>query len=62
MVRYLAFDAKSIRTLLSPKNQSHFDPDFPLFYKANAEGESPIDLALEDNQIRSVSLMINYIV
>lgn len=61
LVPYLAFDARSMRTLLSDKNKKYFNDEFPLFYK-NEEGRSAIDTALENNQIRSVNLMIDYIV
>lgn len=61
LVPYLAFDARSMRTLLSDKNRKYFNDEFPLFYK-NEEGRSAIDTALENNQIRSVNLMIDYIV
>ena len=49
MVRYLSFDSKSMKTLLSDKNKDFFDFNYPLFYKADYEGQSPIDMALEDN-------------
>lgn len=61
MLPYIAFDSKSIRELLSPKNEKYFDEEFPLFYK-NERGRSAIDTALENNQIRSVNLMVDYIV
>lgn len=60
MVKYLAFDTKSIRSLLDEKNHDYFQSDFPIFYK-NEDGSSAIDVALQNNQIRSVNLMINYI-
>ena len=49
MVRYLSFDSKSMKTLLSETNKDFFDFNYPLFYKADYEGQSPIDMALEDN-------------
>lgn len=61
MVAYLAFDSKSIKALLSPENQEFFDPKYPLFFK-NKDSKSPLDVALKNNQIRSVSLMIEYII
>lgn len=60
MVSYLAFDTKSIRSLLSESNSDYFQSDHPIFYK-NEDGTSAIDVALQNNQIRSVNLMINYI-
>lgn len=50
-----------MRSLLDKKNKKYFDDEFPLFYK-NAGGSSAIDTALEKNQIRSLNLMIDYIV
>lgn len=61
MIPYLAFDSRSIRTLLSEENEKHFSADFPVFYK-NQDGTSAIDVCLGNNQIRSVNLMINYII
>jgi hypothetical protein len=61
MIAYLAFDSRSIKTLLSEDNKDYFDDKFPVFYK-NKEGKSSIDVALGNNQIRSVNLMIDYIV
>jgi len=61
LVPFLAFDARSMRSLLDKNNKSYFDDEFPLFYKNN-DGRSAIDTALENNQIRSVNLMIDYIV
>lgn len=62
MIPYLSFDARSIRHLLDneEKNNEYYSEDFPLFYLTN--GRSAIDYALENNLLRSVSLMIEYIV
>lgn len=64
MVSYLAFDSRSIKTLLSTNNRKYFDDNdfdkFPVFYK-NKDQKSAIDVALGNNQIRSVNLMIDYI-
>ena len=38
LVRYLSFDSKSIKTLLSHDNQEFFDINYPLFYKADSDG------------------------
>ena len=38
MVRYLSFDSKSIKTLLSDNNKEYFDFNYPLFYKADSDG------------------------
>ena len=61
LVCYLAFDAKSIKQLLGEHNKQHFSSDFPVFYK-NKDGKSAIDVCLDRNQIRSVNLMISYII
>ena len=61
MVSYLAFDNRSIKSLLDEKNEAYFDDKFPLFFK-NEEGESAIDIAVRYNQIRSVNLMIAYMI
>ncbi len=61
MVGYLAFDNRSIKELLGDHNEAYFTAKYPVFYK-NEDGRSAIDVALDNNQIRSVILMINYIV
>ena len=61
MVSYLAFDNRSIKSLLDTKNQEYFNDKFPLFFK-NEQGESAIDIALRYNQIRSVNMMVAYMI
>ena len=61
MVSYLAFDNRSIKELLDDKNSQFFSDKYPVFYK-NEDGTSAIDAALDNNQIRSVKLMIDYII
>lgn len=61
LVSYLAFDNRSIKELLDDKNKEYFNDKYPVFYK-NEDGSSAIDSALDNNQIRSVNLMIDYIV
>jgi hypothetical protein len=58
---HLAFDNKSVKSLLSPKNDEFFSEDNPIFYP-NRDKRTAIDIALENDQIKSVDLMINYIV
>jgi len=58
---HLAFDSRSIKSLLSDQNRQFFDDEFPIFYQ-NREKRSAIDTALSNNQIKSVDLMIDYIV
>jgi len=48
MIAYLAFDSRSIKSLLSEENSAYFDDKFPVFYKNN-EGKSSIDVALGNN-------------
>lgn len=61
MIPYISFDMRSIACILSEKNTQYFDKKFPIFY-AGEDGNSPIDIALENDQIRSVNLMIKYVV
>ena len=61
MVSYLAFDNRSIKSLLGCKNEAYFDSKFPLFFR-NDLGTSAIDIAVHHNQIRSVNMMIKYII
>ena len=61
MISYLAFDSRSTRTLLDTSKERVFGTQFPVFYK-NEDGRSAIDVALQNNQIRSVNLMIDYII
>ena len=61
MIPYLSFSMKSIEEILHEKNKKYFNPQFPLFFM-NEDGNNSIDIALENNQLRSVSLMIDYIV
>lgn len=60
MLQYIAFDYRSMRTLLDKKNSEYFTTKFPLFYK-NEDGKSAIDVALDKNLIRSVNLFNDYI-
>jgi hypothetical protein len=49
MVSYLAFDSRSIKTLLDNEaNIEHFSDKFPVFYK-NKDGRCSIDVALGNN-------------
>jgi hypothetical protein len=77
MVAILAFDSMSIKSLLSEHFEEYFQSEFPIFYKNKKQclkrGRdgimrncfaiyNAIDVALENNQIRAVSLMIDHIV
>lgn len=61
MINFLAFDIKTISLLLNETNQKYFSYEFPIFYKGS-DKYSAIDVALERNQIRSVNMMVKYIV
>ena len=61
LIPYISFDMMSIKHLLENKdNEQYYDAKYPLFYLSN--GRSAIDIALENNLLRSVATMINYIV
>ena len=60
MLQYIAFDYRSMRTLLDEGNEQYFTSQFPLFYK-NEDGNSALDVALDKNLIRSVNLFNDYI-
>jgi len=62
MVSYLAFDSRTIKCLLdNQENYQYFDKKYPVFYK-NEDQTTAIDVSLDMNQIRSVNLMIKYII
>ena len=63
MIPYLSFDAQSIKHLLNNETKEYaqyYSDEFPLFYLT--KGRSALDSALENNLLRSVGLMIDYIV
>jgi len=78
MISILAFDSMSIKSLLSEKFEEYFVSEFPLFYKnkqicKKMNGKTKkmhyvnrfytaIDIAMDNNQIRAVGLMIDHIV
>jgi len=61
LIPFIAFDSRSMKKLLGPHNNEFFSEEFPVFYK-NVDGTSAIDTCLDRNQIRSVNLMIEYII
>lgn len=61
MTIHLAFDNRSIKRLLSRKNEKYFDEENPIFYP-NKDRRTAIDIALDNNQVKSVDLMLDYIV
>ena len=76
MISLLAFDSNSIKTLLSEDKKRYFRSEFPLFYKnkklsyvlQNGKmykqycSDNAIDVAIENNQVRGVGIMIDHIV
>ena len=50
-----------MKLLLGEENNEYFDRKYPLFFK-NEKGYSALDDVLDRNQIRSVNMMISYIV
>lgn len=69
MVSILSFDSRSMSSLLSESNSRFFTEEYPLIYKNKIFKRkekyffrNAIDRALKANQIRAVSVMIDYIV
>ena len=69
MASILSFDSRSMSHLLNTDNKEHFSSEFPIFYRNKIfKGRdkyyyrSAIDRALRCNQVRAVSLIIDYIV
>jgi|TARA_B110000285_G_C15138101_1_gene628603 hypothetical protein len=68
MTSILAFDSRSIKALLDDNNEEHFQSQFPIFYMTkygnSKENElsSAIDTSLENNQIRALNIIIQYVV
>ena len=61
MLPYLAFDQRSVKDLLDDKNEESFSSEFPLFF-LNKEGKSALDIAVQLDQVRSMQVMVDYIV
>ena len=69
MITILSYDSRPIKILLDDKNQDLFRRKYPLFYnykhtdlKGDVRYQSAIDIALEANQIRAITLIIEYII
>jgi hypothetical protein len=70
MVALLAFDSGSMRSLLSEDNSKFFSEEYPIMYKtkvAKADGKhfyytTAIDVALKNNQVAAVNIMLKYII
>tara|TARA_B110000285_G_scaffold23723_1_gene22892 strand:+ start:664 stop:945 length:282 start_codon:yes stop_codon:yes gene_type:complete len=66
ILQFISFDRASIEMLFDEKNHEFFEKElnaseFPVFYK-NEKNESIIDVALEANSIKSLNLMVGYII
>lgn len=70
LVTILAFDSHVMASLLSSENSEYFNEEFPIIYKnkfkkKNGSGfyyTNSIDVALKNNQIRAVNVIIEYII
>lgn len=69
MLTFLSYDSRPIKVLLSESNNHLFSTKYPLFYNykhthqdGNIRYQSAIDIALEANQIRAITLIIEYII
>ena len=75
LVQILSFDSKSIAALLNEKHQCLFQKEFPIIYKLSTakiecdmvfahdcSKKSAIDTALQNNQVRAITIMLEYII
>ena len=77
MLSILAFDSYAIKSLLSDKYSEYFEPEYPLFYKNRYPTRkwdpnrgsvkiyrynNAIDVALSNNALRGVNLILQHIV
>ena len=77
MLSILAFDSFAIKSLLSDRYAEYFEPEYPLFYKNRYNAvrydevrgpvkvyryNNAIDVAINNNAIRGVNLIIQHIV
>jgi hypothetical protein len=70
MTSILAFDSGSMSALLDPQNNKYFNELFPIIYKnkiSKRDGKNfyytnAIDIALKNNQVKGVGLIIDYII
>jgi hypothetical protein len=65
VLHFISFDRQSIAHMFDDKNDDFFEnelkaKEFPVIYK-NADGTSIIDVALHANSIKSINLMVGYI-
>ena len=69
MASILAFDSGSMASLLDSSNNQYFSDMFPIIYKnkiVKKDGKNyyytnAIDIALKNNQVKAVNLIIDYI-
>jgi hypothetical protein len=66
----LSFDSQSMSHLLDDKNEIYFSNDYPIIYKnkhlkkdgKNHYYTNAIEIALKNDQVRAITVLINYIV
>ena len=68
MTQIMCFESRVIRKLLDNFESSNHDRSIPLFYKMQIQNEgkvqivNPIDIALDENQVRALNSIITYCV
>lgn len=70
MISILSFDSRSIVALLDQKHETSFSRKHPMFYKFKqdphqielGEFKSAFDIALDNNQIQALNVMLRYVV
>ena len=67
MVSVLAFDSKTIKFLLDDKFSIYYQEEYPIFYTNmhqtdNTKTQNAIDVAIMNNQIKAVSLIIKHVI
>lgn len=68
IIQILSFDSRIVQTLLDFKVSDEFNRKYPIFYKMRhiIEGQpqnvSALDVALNNNQIRALNYIIEYII
>ena len=71
VVSILAFDTRSMESLLNEKNKQYFSDEYPIIYKNKICKDdslthyfyrTAIDVALRNNQIGALNAMLDYIV
>ena len=72
IVSILSFDSETVKALLSPQNIEMINHKYPIFYKicnkinnkntVSLEYTTAVDIALENNQMQALKLIVEYIV